>query len=265
MDEELASRLRRGLASGPALLGGFVFELTHSATVAQFSAAGLDFVLVDFEHSALDWSELLDFVQAARRAAIPVIVKISTLDQASVQKVLDIGATAIQLARTESAEQARLLVDFSRYPPAGSRAFCDYMGHTDFLGMEPRDVLAREEPLVIPMIESVRGLERLEEIVATPGLDALYIGASDLSVQLGVPGEYEHPTQLGSIERIVGACARAGLPVILNSAQPEASARLVRRGVRGLVICADVPLLRSGATAAVAAHRSLFGASAEAR
>src|SRR5687767_10357336 len=133
MSEVLESVLRRGLASGPALLGGFVFELAHPATVAQFAAADLDFVLVDIEHAPLDWSELLGFVQACRSTQFPVIVKVSTLDQATVQKVLDLGATGIQLARTESAEQARLLVDFSRYPPAGSRAFCDYMGHTDFL------------------------------------------------------------------------------------------------------------------------------------
>jgi 2-keto-3-deoxy-L-rhamnonate aldolase RhmA len=184
-----------------------------------------------------------------------VILKVAALDRPSIQKALDLGIAGIQLARAESGAEARQLVDFSRYPPAGSRAFCDYAGHTDFLALDPASAVGRAQPLIIPMIETLLGLEHLDAIVGTPGIDAIYVGASDLSVQLGVPGRYDHPTQLATIDRILAACAKVDVPVVLNSASPEGSARFIARGVRALIVCSDLGLIRDAAAAAVRAHR----------
>jgi 2-keto-3-deoxy-L-rhamnonate aldolase RhmA len=222
---------------------------------AQLAAAGVDFVLLDFEHATYSWREMLAFVQAARHVQLPVILKVAGLDRPSIQKALDLGIAGIQLARAESGANARQLVDFSRYPPAGTRAFCDFVGHTEFLPLDPAIAISRAEPLIIPMIETRPGLEQVDDIVRTPGIDAIYVGASDLSVQLGVPGRYDHPTQLAAIDRILAACRNVDVPVLLNSASPEGSARFIARGVRALIVCSDLGLIQVAAATAVRAHR----------
>lgn len=256
MSSALAEIFRRRLTSGPPALGCFVFELASPAVVTQLKAAGIGFILLDLEHAPFTWREVLALVQAARHEQMPIIVKVSELERPPIQKVLDAGATGIQLARVEAAEQVRRLADYALYPPRGTRAYADGVGHTGFLPANAPEVLARPAPLVWPMIETAAGLEHLDEIVAAPGLDAIYVGTYDLSVDLGVPGEFEHPTQLAALDRILAACAGAGVPVVLPSSGPQASAHLAARGARGFIICADLSLIRSGAMAAVEAHRA---------
>jgi 4-hydroxy-2-oxoheptanedioate aldolase len=240
-------------------LGCFVFELASPAVVTQLKAAGIDFILLDLEHAPFTWREVLALVQAARREEMPTIVKVSELERPPIQKLLDAGATGIQLARVESAEQVHRLADYVLYPPRGTRAYADGVGHTDFLPANAREVLERPAPLVWPMIETATGLDHLNEIVTAAGLDALYVGTSDLSVELGVPGEFEHPVQLAALERILAACSSAGVPAVLPASDPQASTRLAHAGARGFIICADLSLIRDGATAAVEAHRASLG------
>jgi 2-dehydro-3-deoxyglucarate aldolase/4-hydroxy-2-oxoheptanedioate aldolase len=241
--------------SGPQALGCFVFELASPAVVTQLKAAGIDFILLDLEHAPFTWREVLTLIQAGQREAMPVIVKVSELERPPIQKALDAGATGIQLARVESAEQVRQLADYVLYPPRGTRAYADGVGHTHFLPANAREVLARAAPLIWPMIETIAGLEHVDEIVSAPGPDAIYVGTYDLSVDLGVPGDFEHPTQMAAVERILSACAKAGVPAVLPSSGPQASGHLAAQGARGFIICADLSLIRSGAMAAVEAHR----------
>ncbi len=184
----LGRELRRKTAAGLAL-GSFVIDCPAPGTVNALALAGFDFVVMDMEHSPLDFGRLELLILAAQAAGLPVLVRPWNADAGLIGKLLDLGAHGIMAPHIDSAERARAVVDQCRYAPLGSRGVCP-LSKYDALA-EPLRMLD-EATFVVVQIEGRAGIERLADITAVPGIDAIFVGPYDLAMSLGVaPGSPE--------------------------------------------------------------------------
>ena len=203
---------RARLLTGEPLLG--VFVNVESPTIAEVLAvAGMDFLMIDGEHSPIGPAEAVEMIRAAETRRVPVLSRVGENSQQVMAKYLDAGVLGIMTPLVSTREDARRAVDSVKYPPLGKRGLAGVRAN-DF--ETPPDYVAKANAatIVVAQIETRTGVERADEIIATEGVDVVFLGPSDLSVALGVPGETKHPTVLDTIasltEKIVAAGKAAG-------------------------------------------------------
>jgi len=246
------TRLPALLRSGNPLLGLFV-GLPSPALVEMAGHAGFEFVIVDNEHGPASIETTEHLLRAARASGIVPVVRTQESD---ILRVLDIGASAIQVPQVESAEQAARIVAAAKYAPIGARgaAFSTRAAGYGFFGGAPHVAASNEGTAVIVMAESRRALDALDAILAVPGVDAVFFGPNDLSFSLGHPGEMQHPEVVAAIEfGIDRALAAKVTPGVLVTS-PEQFRRWAARGARYLPMVAT-GLIGGAMRAAVAATR----------
>jgi 2-keto-3-deoxy-L-rhamnonate aldolase RhmA len=177
------SVLRRKTAAGCAL-GSFVIECPVPAALNAFALAGFDFVVLDMEHSAVDLSRLELLILAAQACGLATLVRPPAEDIGSIGRLLDMGATGIMVPHVDSPERARAVVEQARFAPHGSRGLCP-LSKYDALAQPLR--MLDDSSYVVVQIEGRSAIERIAEITAVPGIDAVFVGPYDLAMSLGVP------------------------------------------------------------------------------
>jgi 2-keto-3-deoxy-L-rhamnonate aldolase RhmA len=216
--------------------------------VLAYAAAGFDFVWIDLEHTLLDASDAGRLIRLARQSSITPIVRVPGPDPLLVRRLVDNGAQGVILPYVEDPASAEALVAACRFPPRGRRGVGSPLYANDMrarsLAEHVSDV---DEPLVIVQIESARGVAMADAIASVDGVDAVVLGLADLSLSLGVPGELDHHLVVDAAERVLAACAGAGI-VGGAAGTPEMGA-WVRRGARFLQVVNDVHLIAEGAVA----------------
>lgn len=195
VDNAAASRLSESLTRGNALrekaaagfaLGTFVIEYPAPATFQALALAGFDFVVIDMEHSAVDFTALETLIAAGQAAGLAVLVRPWGEDAGLIGKTLDLGANGVMVPHVESAQRARAIAEQARFAPLGSRGFSP-LARFDCL-KEPLRHL-NDATYVVVQIEGTRGIANVAEIAAVDGIDAVFVGPYDLALSLGVaPG-----------------------------------------------------------------------------
>jgi 4-hydroxy-2-oxoheptanedioate aldolase len=210
-----------------------------------YPAAGAGFVVVDQQHGAAGPAETMAMLQAIEGAGAAPLVRVPRNDPWLVGHPLDLGAAGVIVPLVESAEDAARAVAACRYAPVGRRSVGPVRGD------------AGPAPLCLVMIETRDGVERAEEIAATPGLDGIYVGPSDLALSFGLPPtrRLEHPQVLDGIERIRAACRERDLFCGLHCLVPEDAARFRDGGFALLTAGVDLLYLRDALTGAIAGAR----------
>jgi 2-keto-3-deoxy-L-rhamnonate aldolase RhmA len=182
----LGEGLRRKSTADWAL-GTFLIELPAPATLAALSLAGFDFVVLDMEHSSVDLATLETLVLAAQSAGLAALVRVPGPNDGLIGKVLDLGAHGVMVPHVDSAASASKIVAQARFTPRGRRGFSP-LTRFDALA-EPLAQLSRAAYVVV-QVEGRSALERIGEIAAVPGVDAVFVGPYDLALSLGVePGD----------------------------------------------------------------------------
>ena len=192
--------MKARLAAGDVLVGGTLTEYARPSLVKIYRQAGFDFIYIETEHTLLEPSALADTVLAARDNGLPAIAKVPQLERAATAKLLDCGVVGIQLPRAESRDQIETLRDYMKFPPVGSRAAAPGLGNNDYgRGMDFARFIAEQdaESTLVVHIETRKGYENAAEIVSTPGVDMVYLGPGDFSVEMGRPGDWDHPEVVG--------------------------------------------------------------------
>jgi len=195
------------LLAGKKPLFGIFSGVASPAIVEMCGHAGFDFVVLDNEHGPAGLETTEHLIRAAR--CVNIIPVVRTLE-ADILRVLDIGASAIQVPQVNTAEQARRIVAAAKYPPLGGRgaAFSPRAAGYGFFGGQPHAKMSNEGTAVILMTETEEALANLDEILAVPGIDALFIGPNDLSFSMGHQGNQKHPDVVAAIEAAVKKIAR---------------------------------------------------------
>jgi 4-hydroxy-2-oxoheptanedioate aldolase len=246
------TRLPALLRGTRPLLGMFV-GMPAPSLVEMCGHAGFDFVIIDNEHGPASIESTEHLLRAARGAGIIPVVR--TLEP-DILRILDIGASAIQVPQVNTAEQARRIVAAAKYPPVGIRgaAFSTRAAGYGFFGGDQHIAASNEGTAVIVMAETRMAIDNIDAIAAVPGVDAIFFGPNDLSFSLGHPGNMQHPEVVAAIEHGVARTLAAGVaPGVLAPTVADYH-RLCKMGVRYLPMVAS-GLIANAMRAAVAGAR----------
>jgi 2-dehydro-3-deoxyglucarate aldolase/4-hydroxy-2-oxoheptanedioate aldolase len=199
------------LQSGEPSWGTFVFEFNTTGIARIASEAGAEFVLFDMEHTG--WSiETIRTLIATTPASIVPLVRVPAADYQFIARVLDMGAMGIMVPMVESVEHAERIVRAAKYPPEGRRGAAFGIAHDDYRGGDILQTIAsaNREQILIAQIETVGGLECVEQIAAVEGIDVLWIGQFDLTSSMGIPGQFDSDDFKNAVERVSRACREHG-------------------------------------------------------
>lgn len=249
--------LKAKLLGGGTSFGLFAFEFFTPGLPQIAKVAGAEFVLLDMEHSGAGIDVIKQQLAYCRGVDIAPMVRVPTGQYHFIARVLDMGALGVMVPMVESAQQAREIVKWSRYPPLGRRGAVLGAAHDDYSGGNAREKLAaaNERCFVMLQVETEVGVENVEAIAAVEGVDSIYIGFLDLSNFLGVPGEVHDPRYLAAVERIAAAAQRHDK--VLGTAAPDAAfaKEYLARGFRMICFGTDAGLLQSALSAQITAMR----------
>ena len=186
------NRLKQLFADGDVAIGSMVMEFDTTGISRIAAAAGADYLIFDQEHTGWTAERMRTLMGTCRATSIVPIVRVPDTQYHLIAQTLDTGGMGIMAPMVESVEEAELLVTSATYPPRGRRGFG--IVYSDAIEGDLADTMAsvNRELLVIAQIESVAGLDAMDGIAAIDGIDMLFIGPYDLSISLGVPGEFDH-------------------------------------------------------------------------
>ncbi len=188
--------------------------MSASPLVAEaLGHAGVDWGLIDMEHSPLDMGDVLHLLQAVGNTKMVPVVRVPWNDAVTVKRVLDAGATTVMFPFVQDADEARRAVAATRYPPEGVRGMAG-MSRASRYGTIPDYASAANRDMgVIVQLESPAALDRLDAIADVPGVDAMFIGPSDLAAGMGHVGQPTHPAVMERMTRAARRCAERGTPL----------------------------------------------------
>ncbi|WP_321476025.1 aldolase/citrate lyase family protein [uncultured Paludibaculum sp.] len=205
--------VKRALKEGRLQLGTAFAQLRSQDVARILAAAGFDWAFLDGEHGGFDQETLQDLCRIAVKVGLSPIVRVAELQYSLVARALDCGAEGVIFPRVEDPALLEKAVSWTKFPPVGMRG----MGLTTMsFDFEPVTIpqmmehLNREQ-MVVLQIETVKAFEARDELLSVPNIDAVMIGPVDLTISLGVPGEFEHPKMLATVEKIVESCIAHGV------------------------------------------------------
>ena len=203
-------------------------------------ASGLDFLILDSEHGPFEAESCADLVRAACLRNITPLARIKDCSRPSVLKMLDIGVQGLIVPCVNTVEEVHNLVDYAKYYPVGNRGVmwgrdaiwgeADYASH----GLNSYFETCNRETLLIPQCETAGCLAHIEEITQIDGVDGIFIGPFDLSISLGIPGQFHAPRFQEAVERIVRAFHGADKPVYMYAGTAEESRARLAAGIDGV-------------------------------
>ena len=250
MPFRLTPTFRDDLAAASRPLAG-MWVCSGSPVVAEICAgSGLDWLLIDMEHSPNGLGSVLTQLQAVAAYPITPVVRVPSGDAVTIKQVLDLGAQNLLVPMVSSAQEARAVVAAVRYPPRGVRGVGSALARSarwnrveDYL----RD--ADEHVSLLVQVETVAGVEAAGDIAAVDGVDGVFVGPADLAASMGLLGQQSHPEVMAAIQRTFEAAHAAGKPVGVNAFDPAVAARHLEAGASFVVVDADVALLARGSQA----------------
>jgi len=204
--------VKQKITAGGRAFGSMVFEFFTPGIAQICRNAGAEFILYDMEHTGMGIETMKTQFALCRGLGLAPMVRVPATEYHFIARVLDAGAFGVMVPMVETAEQAQFIVSCTRYPPLGRRGAAFGFAHDDYEGGDvvAKIAAAHERTLVIPMIETARGVENVDAIAAVSGVDVLWLGHFDLTNFLGIAGQFEHPRYLDAVGRIVAACEKHG-------------------------------------------------------
>ncbi len=255
ISRELATDLRSRLGEAPAF-GAWCATLTPSV-IEPLVSIGCDWILLDLQHGVPTGEALPGLIRAAEVWGVPTIVRVAWNDPAQVMNALDAGAAGVMAPMINTPEQAREFASWCRYAPRGTRSWGPVLAVTSDSGMTP--AAANDAILCIPMIESVEGARNASAIASTPGVDGVFIGPSDLSIDLtGSNLNDDNRSQVEEhIRRIREDVIAAGRFAGVMSPGGAAASKRAAEGFRFVPAISDISLLISGSSSLLAQARTV--------
>jgi 4-hydroxy-2-oxoheptanedioate aldolase len=257
-------RLGSKLQSQDLVLGSFIYLRDPAATAAA-AAAGMDFVVIDLEHTSLSLVDVEQHVAAAQFGGIAPIVRVAEPDPKLIARLLDLGAEGILVAQVHTVADAQAAAAAVRYPPVGNRGMCRVTRATNYTESAFDAYAARAQPGVTCMvlIESVEGCENTTAIAAVDGVDVVMPGRGDLSASAGLLGALESDRVNALAEQVIVDTANSGRAVpAMVIFRPDELRRWQSVGANVIVFSQDSRLLANSYAEKVAALRSIAAARA---
>ena len=241
--------LKDRLKSQDGVLGTMVTTFTSPDIAKILKVCGFDFFMIDCEHGAFTTREVANIIAVARGIELPVLVRIPEMRREHVLKFMEMGAAGLMLPGTESAAQAKELVDCAKYAPMGHRGVSLSRPHTDFEKVNGIEYMqtSNAQTLLICQIESRKGVQNIDEIMAVEGIDAAMLGPNDMTQDLGILNQFEHPEAVRSFEAVLVAAQNEGKYAGAHFGSFAPLQPWIGRGMKLNMCSSDVGLLTEGA------------------
>lgn len=240
---------KRALAAGETQIGLFL-GLTDPYCAEVVAGAGFDWLMIDAEHGPNDLRTVLAQLQALAAWPVKPVVRAVDHDPARIKQWLDIGVQSLLVPMVESGAEARALVRATRYPPAGIRGVGTALARAArWNGADDYFERADAEMCLILQVESMAGLAALDDILAVEGVDAVFIGPSDLAASMGYLGKPGHPEVKAAVEGAIARIAASGKAAGVFASDPAMAQAYREFGASFVAVGVDTLLLRNAAVA----------------
>ena len=245
----MSAQLKAKLSRGEAVLGQMVLEFFTPGMARMMDRCGLEFCIYDMEHGRCDISLAAQMIASCNGTRVAPMVRVPDLTAAPLSRLLDLGARGIMVPRVESGAQVRDIVAQLKYAPDGRRGVALGITHDQFCTPDPTYLeRANAETMVIALVETARGFENLDDILATPGLDVAWMGHYDLTVSMGIPAQFDHPLFLNAMDRLVDRCRQFRVSAGFLPGSPQDTARWIGKGFRMISLGSDIGVYLHGLT-----------------
>ncbi len=240
--------VKQALKQGRPVIGATITAASPDIA-ATLASSGFDFLWIEMEHSPLTLETVRSMILATRGMRAMPFTRVPVNEPWMAKRVLDAGSMGVVFPFSSTRELAEQAVKSCRYPPLGIRGFGPSLAapRWDFVGQSYPE-FANENVMVIPIIEQKQAVDNIDAIASVPGIDVLFIGASDLSFSLGVGGQRQHPLVLEAIAKVLAAGKKYNIPVGYPSGNPEEIKQLTAQGFLFFQATTDLGLMKSAAT-----------------
>ncbi len=240
------NRLRSIWQSGGAVVNGWL-AIANSFSAETMAHQGWDSLTIDLQHGVVDYQAMIPMLQAISTTDTVPVVRVPWLEPSFLMKALDAGAYGVICPMVNTAEDARKLVAYTHYAPRGCRSFGPVRallyGGADY----PQQ--ANNTIVTFAMIETATALGNLDDILSVPGLDAIYIGPSDLSLALGCTPTFDDldPKAAEAVEHILARAKAHGIVAGIHNGTTQAALKRIAKGFQFVTIGSDARLMAAGA------------------
>lgn len=248
------NNLKQQLKEGSRLLGTMVTTFTSPDIGRILQASGFDYFIVDCEHGAFTTREVANIIAVARGISMPVMVRIPEMRREHALKFMEMGANGLLLPNCENAQQAQMLVDFTKYAPLGHRGVSLSRPHTEFKKVNGTEYMAQSnaETVLMCQIESRKGVENIDEILAVEGIDVGFIGPNDMTQDYGILNQFDNPEIVAAFEKIMETAKKHGKYSGVHFGAAEPLAKWIKRGMQMNMWNSDNGLLADAAAKGIA-------------
>ena len=225
---------RERLERGETVFGSGLQAYRSPEIPRAFAAAGFDYVFIDMEHGTFDLETVHDMIAASLAAGITPIVRVAELAYSLVARLLDAGAQGIILPRVEDPVLLAEALSWMRFPPAGKRG---YGVNPTMVGYEARsfaEIIEHQNrnTLSVVQFETTIAMARADELLSVPGMNIAMVGPADLSISLGIPGQFDHPLLVSTVDRLIQQCNAHGVVPGIQTRGLAMSKFWAERGMR---------------------------------
>ncbi len=261
ISSDTKNSFKEKILAGQKPIGTFC-ELMSENVVEALGNAGLDYIIIDNEHSPIEAETTLTMVRAAEHGGITPLARVREISRPAVLKLLDVGVQGLIVPNVKTVKDVKQLVSWSKYAPIGNRGFSgsrkDGWGFT--LGMDVPDTMAyfNERVLLIPQCETAEALESIEDIVAVKGVDGIFVGPYDLTIAMGIPGNFEHPDFIAALSRIVAACRKEEKFAMIFTGNRSAAVEYFKKGFDSVAYSMDAAFLVNGCRNEIGSIRDMI-------
>ena len=197
--------LKSKLRNREITIGSWI-TIGHQAIIDILAESNFDWLTIDMEHTSIDLNELQILIGFIQSHNIAALVRVSKNDEVIIKRALDAGADGIIVPMICTKENAVQAVSLAKYPPIGKRGVGLNRAQRYGFGFDEYKKWVNEQLVVIAQIEHIDGVDNIEEIIQTEGIDGVLIGPYDLSGSIGIPGEYNDPKVLLALQRVETVC-----------------------------------------------------------
>jgi 4-hydroxy-2-oxoheptanedioate aldolase len=235
---------------------GCWLSLANAYSAEALAGLGFDWVCVDLQHGLIDYQDLTTLLPAVSASRAVPLVRVPWNEPYEIMKALDAGAYGVIVPMVNDRAEAEQAVAACRYPPDGMRSFGPI--RAALYGGRGYASEANAQIACIAMIETRDGLDNLDDIVSTPGLDAVYIGPADLALALGLPpvGDTDEPQHAAQVQRIADACRKAGIAVGIHTSSLAYAQKYLGAGFNMVTLGSDAGFMMRAAASDLAAVRA---------
>lgn len=235
------------------VIGTMISEIQTPNIIRMLNVAGFDYLIIDNEHGYFSYDSIANMSAIANGINLPLIVRITAPSRENITKLLDMGVDGLLLTMTHNRELLEECVQYAKYPPIGNRGISTQRAHTGYDPGELKQCLieGNNKTMVFAQIESKEGVENLEDILSVIGLDGIFIGPNDLSLDYGDLGNFDNVKVTESLDYIVDTCVNKNVPVGIISSKQDFLKKYINQGISMISCNSEIGMLVNAAKSVV--------------